>query len=160
MGRKWVPYFLILGLAIALFVVRRCNQVSTYRSPAPKSGPSVLKKHPSPQLEDPSPNRDRGFDRRTSFLEYTMHARCRMECRQITEAEVEQIMLTGTINYAKSRVKAKPCPEYAVEGTTADAQRVRFIFAQCDQKTKVVTVIDLGREWTCDCAGDNKKYRN
>jgi Domain of unknown function (DUF4258) len=101
-----------------------------------------------------SVNRNRGFDRRTSFLEYTQHARCRMECRQITEEEVEGIMRSGNINYRKSEVKNTPCPMYAVEGTTADGQRVRIVFAQCDNKTKVVTTIDLGRKWKCACPGD------
>ena len=42
-------------------------------------------------------------------------------------------------------------PEYALEGTTSDNQRVRIVFAQCDTKSKVVTVIDLNKEWACDC---------
>jgi hypothetical protein len=101
-------------------------------------------------------DRNRGFDRRTSFLEYTRHARCRMECRKITQAEVQDIMREGKINYRKSDVKDRPCPTYALEGYTDDNQHVRIVFAQCDQSTKVVTCIDLEREWQCDCPGDDK----
>lgn len=102
-------------------------------------------------------NRNHGFDRRTSLLEYTRHARCRMECRQITESEVADIMQTGKINYRKSNVKARPCPTYAVEGYTDDNQHVRIVFGQCDNKTKVITTIDLDKEWQCHCPGDDYK---
>lgn len=105
-------------------------------------------------------NRNHGFDRRVSYLEYTQHAKCRMECRHITQAEIKEIMQDGEINYNKSEVKASPCPTYAVEGTTSDNQKVRIVFAQCDYKTKVVTVIDLGKEWQCDCPGDEGKHKN
>lgn len=83
-----------------------------------------------------------------------------MSCRHITQEEVEAVMTGGVLNYSKSDVKARPCPEYAVEGNTADGQRVRIVFAQCDQKTKVVTTIDLGNEWSCNCPGDEKKVKN
>ena len=88
-------------------------------------------------------NRNRGFDRRISYIEYTEHAKCRMQCRNISQAEVEEIMKDGKINYNKSDVNAKPCPAYAVEGITKDDQRVRIVFGQCDFKTKVITCIDL-----------------
>ena len=99
-----------------------------------------------------SMNRRSGFSRDANFLEYTRPARCRMDCRMISEEEVEEIMKEGKINYRKSNVKALPCPVYALEGvTTNDDQHVRIIFAQCDKKTKVVTCIDLDNEFKCAC---------
>ncbi len=77
-----------------------------------------------------------------------------MDCRHIDEREVEEIMLTGTINYRKSEPAGRPCPTYALEGLTHDNQHVRIVFAQCDHKTKVVTTIDLDQEWQCHCPGD------
>lgn len=103
-------------------------------------------------------NRNRGFDRRVSYLEYTDHAKCRMQCRKITQAEVEEIMKEGKINYAKSDVNDHPCPTYALEGITSDQQRVRIVFAQCDFKTKVVTSIDLDTDWECHCPGDDSSF--
>jgi hypothetical protein len=47
-----------------------------------------------------------------------------------------------------------------VEGDTEDRQHVCIIFAQCNEKTEVVAVIDLETEWQCDCPGDDKKYIN
>ena len=88
----------------------------------------------------------------SQHLEYTKHAQCRMQCRSITEAEIKAILQTGEVNYSKSQVHDKPCPSYALEGTTADGQQVRIVFAECDDVTKVITAIDLGTEHdTCDC---------
>jgi hypothetical protein len=99
-----------------------------------------------------SASMNHGFHRDIDYLEYTKHARCRMDCRKISETEVKEIMEKGAINYRKSNVKADPCPVYALEGvTTEDDQRVRIVFAQCDRKTKVVTCIDLDHEFKCAC---------
>lgn len=111
--------------------------------------------------KDPaSVNRDRGFDRRTSYLKYSNHATCRMECRKISKAEVEEIMKDGKINYNKSDLKNTRCPRYAVEGRTKDDQRVRIVYAQCNESTTVVTVIDLETDFECHCPGDDDKYKN
>jgi len=83
-----------------------------------------------------------------------------MQCRHISQAEVEEIMRDGNINYDKSDIKNARCPRYAVEGTTEENQRVRIVYAQCDKSTTVVTVIDLGHDWYCDCPGDDDKYKN
>jgi hypothetical protein len=142
---KALPYIILFAIAIVVLFIRKLNCSANYGdgNKAEQAGGTV--------------NRNRGFDRRTSFLEYTKHAHCRMECRQISESEVEEIMRTGTINYRKSEVSGKPCPTYALEGTTHDNQHVRIVFAQCDHKTKVVTTIDLEHEWPCHCPGDDKK---
>ena len=135
---------LILVLAIVLFFVRNNEQNDRAR-------PKVKTDKDPPS----SVNRNRGFDRRVSYIEYTEHAKCRMQCRRISQAEVEEIMKEGKINYAKSGVNDRPCPTYALEGTTHDKQRVRIVFAQCDLKTKVVTSIDLNTDWECHCSGDD-----
>ena len=93
-------------------------------------------------------------------MQYSNHAKCRMECRHITQSEVEETMREGKINYRKSDVQNTRCPRYAVEDNTKDGQHVRIVFAQCDNYTEVVTVIDLDTEWTCDCPGDDDKYKN
>ena len=151
MNKKWLPYLLIVVLGITLFFVKRCKKGGS-------SKPNVsdhTRRDPASEV-----NRNRGFDRRISYIEYTQHARCRMECRHISQAEVEEIMQDGKVNYAKSDVNARPCPAYALEGVTKDDQRVRIVFGQCDEKTKVITVIDLNTDWTCDCPGDDDKYKN
>jgi hypothetical protein len=95
----------------------------------------------------------RGLNRQPARINYSKHARCRMACRHISEQEVEDILKNGTINYRKSEISDQPeCRrKYALDGNTNDGQRVRIIFAPCREEVTVVTVIDLGQDWTCDC---------
>ncbi len=139
-------------MLVALIVIR---QFQKDNNPVPKPKTTTTKpKNPS------AIDRDRGFDRRTSFLKYSIHATCRMKCRKISKAEVEEIMEDGKINYNKSDIQNARCPRYAVEGVTKDDQRVRIVYAQCNESTTVVTVIDLETDFQCHCPGDNDKYKN
>lgn len=148
MNKKWVPFAVIIILAIALFFIKRSqNDTTTDIKDKKKETTTTV-------------NRNRGFDRRISFIEYTEHAKCRMQCRKISQSEVEEIMQQGKINYNKSDVNDKPCPSYALEGITHDGQRVRIVFGQCDYKTKVITCIDLNTDWECHCPGDDSKFKN
>jgi Domain of unknown function (DUF4258) len=142
-------------MLVAILVIRQCRG---NEDPAPK--PRVTNPtRPKDPASNPT-NRDKGFDRRTSFLDYSQHASCRMQCRKISKSEVEEIMLEGKINYKKSDLQNARCPRYALEGVTQDDQRVRIIFARCNEKTVVVTVIDLGTDYACDCPGDDDQYKN
>lgn len=145
MLKKTIPVLLLIVAAVILLLVKRGTDGNTV------SKPSTTHTDPSQQS-----NRDHGFNRRVSDLEYTKHARCRMNCRHITQAEVQEILQNGTINERKSNENDRPCPTYAVEGTTSENQRLRIVFAQCDNITKVVTCIDLNNEWECHCPGDDK----
>lgn len=146
LNKKLLVYLLIFSLGLTLFFVKRCQDTNSDKPVIDNRKTTV--------------NRNRGFDRRKSYLEYTQHANCRMKCRKISKSEVEEIMESGKINYAKSNVRANPCPSYALEGVTSDNQKVRIVFGQCDTKTKVITVIDLQTDWTCDCPGDDEKFKN
>lgn len=149
--KKWLPFILIALMALAIFLIKT---LGNKKPPTPK-----------PRITDPKPgaentNRERGFDRRTGYLEYSNHAKCRMDCRKISQSEVEEIMREGKINYRKSELKNSRCPTYALEGETSDTQDVRIVFAQCNDKTVVVTVIDLETDFECHCQGDDNKYKN
>lgn len=91
------------------------------------------------------------FDRDSLRLEYSKHARCRMDCRQISEAEIQELRKTGRVNLAKSELDNERCPRWALEGNSADGQQLRIIFAQCASEMVVVTAIDLGEEHACAC---------
>lgn len=150
-----MPYVLMLLMVIVIIVIKQCNN-----NPEPSPKPKVTN---TDKPKDPASNptdRDKGFDRRTSYLDYSNHAKCRMQCRKISKSEVEEIMQEGKINYNKSDLQNARCPRYAVEGVTKDDQRVRIVFAQCNDKTVVVTVIDLETDFKCDCPGDDDKYKN
>lgn len=154
-NKKWIPYLLMGLMLLVIILVKQCRNTPV---PAPK--PVVTDNNrPKDPASNPT-NRDKGFDRRVSYLEYSNHARCRMQCRKISQAEVEEIMRDGKINYNKSDLQNARCPRYAVEGLTRDDQRVRIIYAQCNDKTVVVTVIDLETDFKCDCPGDDDKYKN
>ena len=145
--KKAAPIILVFALAALVFTIRQCkDERGTNYNTTSKSTTTT--------------NRDKGFDRRISYLEYSKHAKCRMECRRISQGGVEEIMQEGKINYNKSDLQNARCPRYAIEGITGDNQKTRIVFAQCNEKTTVVTVIDLDTERSCDCPGDDKKYDN
>lgn len=83
-------------------------------------------------------------------LIYTKHARCRMKCRHIDEEEIREVLREGIINEAKSKVEQGKCPSYAIEDEVKGHQ-LRVVFAKCESEVKVVTCIDIGKEFQCDC---------
>ncbi|HRP54392.1 DUF4258 domain-containing protein [Agriterribacter sp.] len=95
--------------------------------------------------------KDSSFNRNLKPLIYTRHARCRMGCRHIDDAEVKEILQKGEINYSKSDLHSKPDPKYALEGITNDGQHVRIVFAPSKRGMAVITCIDMNEEWECNC---------
>ena len=84
-------------------------------------------------------------------IRYSRHAKCRMDCRQIDESEVKEILATGEINYNKDETTDKGVT-FPIEGTTHDGQHVRIVFAPKEKEIVVVTAIDLDKDWPCgDC---------
>jgi uncharacterized protein DUF4258 len=148
--KKLAPLIVLAVVAVAVLIIRQCKHGSSASGDKQGSG----------QTQPGEVNRDRGFDRRVSYLQYSNHAKCRMECRHVTQEEVEETMRDGKINYKKSDLQNARCPRYALEDVTKENQHVRIVFAQCNNYTEVVTVIDLDTEWTCDCPGDDEKYQN
>lgn len=141
-SNRYASIILIVLLLIALFVVKTCkSRFQTIHPETKKTTTTTTTKDP------------KGLNRNPSIINYSKHARCRMACRHIDESEVKGILETGKINYAKSELGDNPdCKrKYAVEGSTRDNQKVRIIFAPCQTEITVVTVIDLGTEWECDC---------
>ncbi|MCW3073806.1 MAG: hypothetical protein JWP69_875 [Flaviaesturariibacter sp.] len=106
------------------------------------------------------PRAKEAFDRSPVSLQYTKHALCRMDCRQVSKEDIDEIIERGIINLSKSDRNDKPCPTYAVQGTTSDGESLRVIFAQCDKATKVVTCYNLKQDFECHCPGDEKGGRN
>ncbi|GAO43739.1 DUF4258 domain-containing protein [Flavihumibacter petaseus] len=91
-------------------------------------------------------------DRNPAHLSFTRHARCRMECREISEADVRYILQHGTINNRKSDPDDRPCPSVAVEGySPEDKHHLRIVVGTCDKETRVITCIDLDQDFTCNC---------
>jgi hypothetical protein len=141
-SNRWAPVILIIILAVLLLVVKQCNNSTSEITNDTKTTTTTT-----------TSKENKGLNRNPSAINYSKHARCRMECRRITESEVKDILKNGKINYSKSEIGNNPdCKKkYALEGTTKDQQRVRIIFAPCQSEVTVVTVIDLGKDWECNC---------
>lgn len=149
MLKKYLPYIFLAAAALLLFFIKR-NQ----RGPVPvKPATEQTTGHitvPAVLPAGEKPEEIEGFNRNTSQLVFSKHAKCRMDCRKIDESEIQEILKTGTVNEKKIQ-RDKRGITYPVEGTTHDGQRVRIVFAPKDDALVVVTVIDLGKEWSCDC---------
>lgn len=142
MNKKAIPYIFLAVLAVLVLVIKTC------KTPA------------SPKQRDTVKSNEnrRGLNRNPDEINYTKHARCRMDCRKISEQEVEDILKNGEVNYRKSDVNGNECNrEYAVEGYSKDKQHLRIVFAPCQNEVTVITCIDLDTEWECACPGDENK---
>ncbi len=87
---------------------------------------------------------------RNKPMRYTRHGECRMECRHISSDEVREILNHGTVAHDRTRRDGR-CTTYAVEGTTSEDQRVRIVYGDCERETRLITAIDLGEDWDCEC---------
>jgi len=97
------------------------------------------------------PVRREPFDRHPSHLYYTKHALCRMDCRHISKQDIDEIMHKGIINFNKTNRRDRPCPTFALQGQTTDGEKIRVIFAQCNEETKVITCYNLQEDFECHC---------
>ena len=143
--KKIFPYILLAVLAITAITIRNCISSNT----------STKKKTTT---NEEATYTQRGLNRNPSNINYSKHAKCRMDCRKIDEVEIKDILKNGTINYKKSELQGADCKKkYVVEGISKDDQKLRIVFAPCGSEITVVTCIDLNKEWECSCEGDEKK---
>ena len=84
-------------------------------------------------------------------VQFTKHARCMMNCKHISEVEIEKLINSGKLNSKESFRYDKPCPTFAVEGLTADSQNLRVIVGECAGVARVITVINIANEQKCNC---------
>lgn len=138
-------------IVIALIIMQHCNFNTNNPSVSPPP-PTQQPERPTVPPQKPAPKEDALHKRLgNKKLIYTKHARCRMDCRNISEAEVKYVLKMGKVNAAKSDVSNAPCPKYAFESETASKEKVRIIFADCPDATKVITAIDLKNDNDSNC---------
>ena len=135
MNKKYFPILVLLAAALLFFWVKK-NQ----RGGGIKNNNRV----------ETSTGTYQKLNRNIKNIVYSKHARCRMNCRFINESEVKEILQDGVLNEDKIEVSAKG-KSYPLEGRTHDGQRVRIVFAPQGEKLVVVTVIDLEKDYKCDC---------
>ncbi len=149
MLKKYLPYILLLAAALLFYFIKKNqrsnkgNITSTEQTDNRIVVPAVL---PTDNKQDEI----EGFNRNAETIILSKHAKCRMDCRKIDEAEVRAILKNGKVNLKKVQ-SDKRGKTYPVEGYTDDKQHVRIVFAPKDDGLVVVTVIDLETEWKCDC---------
>ena len=123
MRRTWYPYLALL-LAICFFVWVKYHQQGNKTT------------------EHVAVN--------ASAITYSKHARCRMDCRHITAEEVQDVLANGRLDESRTRTTNEGT-SYAMEGTTLDEQHVRIVYSPHSSETVIVTVIDLDKDWPCNC---------
>jgi hypothetical protein len=141
---------ILIPLLLSCLLIAACQDASRSGHGSGKAPAPDNYSRKEDKLRNNTENED-VIDRHPGHLIYTKHARCRMDCRHIDESEVTEILEKGRINYRKSEPAGRPDPKYALEGTTHDGQQVRIIFAPAKRGMVVITVIDLGSEWSCNC---------
>lgn len=131
MLKKYFPLIALLAAALLFFWIKKNQRGKPVHISVNSSG------------KDP-------FDRNAGLIIYSKHALCRMDCRHIDKSEVKEILEKGEVNYDKIE-ESPQGRSYPLEGTTHDQQHVRIVFAPHENELVVVTVIDLEKEWPCDC---------
>ena len=146
MLKKYFPFIILIAAAILLWYVKSHQRGSSGNTQnTEKRNKRVTIPADITNTTDEEP-----LNRHPLKLIYSKHARCRMDCRHIDESEVEEILDEGTINYNKIEKNDKG-KSYPLEGITHDKQHVRIVFAPKNENLVVVTVIDLDKDWYCDC---------
>lgn len=121
--KKWFPFLALLVAALFFWWVKSHQRG---RSNEPYNTPSV------------------------NHLVFSKHAKCRMDCRQITSEEIKKVLLNGKVNESKTQFSDKGT-SYAVEGIGDDNEHLRIVYSPHNEETVIVTVIDLDKEWPCNC---------
>ena len=145
MLKKYFPYIVLIAAALLLWYVKTHQRGNLPNKPNTGQQENIAVPTITTAEKENEP-----FDRHVSQLIYTKHARCRMECRHIDESEVKEILDNGTVNYNKIEEGDKG-KSYPLEGVTHDKQHVRIVFAPKKENLVVVTVIDLDKDWYCNC---------
>jgi len=140
---------MLIAAALLLFFVKKNQRGTTSQKPKTEQTEDRITV-PAILPSDTKPDEAAGFNRSTTNLIFSKHAKCRMDCRKIDESEIREILKSGTINYKKIQ-NDKRGKTFPVEGFTQDKQHVRIVFAPKDDGLVVVTVIDMDTEWSCDC---------
>lgn len=135
MQKKYFYFIYLIGAILLLYWVKTNQNSGAEKNKVPNN-----KGAKAPQR----------LDRSLSEFVYSKHALCRMDCRQIDKSEVQEIWQNGVLNEKKIERSSKGV-SYPLEGVTHDGQKVRIVFAPKGDKLVIVTVIDLEREWSCDC---------
>jgi Domain of unknown function (DUF4258) len=118
--KKILPVLLLVVMAVISLTIRNCNNNSDHNQRSATTTRQSENGHRRYQNRTGASVDAVKFDRTTTNLFFTKHAKCRMKCRHISQQEVKDILVHGTVNYNKSNLSNPRGPTYAVEGITND----------------------------------------
>ena len=88
-----------------------------------------------------------------STFSFSEHAKCILECKNITEEEVREVLKNGDVNFSESDTHGVPCPSYAIEGISHNKKlRILLTVFERDSTAEITTAINLesGKD-SCKC---------
>lgn len=139
--KKFIPYLILLGFFVVALLVKNWRE---------QQRPEISTENASGQRQASGRISLDVFRDADAEYFFTKHARCRMECRNITQKEVKEIVRKANVNYNKSDLQASGGAKYVLEGyTSKDRQHIRVIVAPRKKHLSIVTVIDLDKDWEC-----------
>jgi len=124
------------------------SKTTTEEQPVPKEQPAPSSK-PAVRMTSKQEIKDKIM--KSNFI-YTDHALCRMDCRNISKDDINEILRRGKLSPKISRFNDKPCPSYAYAWSTPSYEMVIAVFVVCENETKLVTAYPLGTEDPPSCA--------
>jgi hypothetical protein len=151
MKNKQLKYIGILLIVVVLWLLK------SFYNPAFKNHSNTYSRqtYPTENTRNTTPvaksnATEDNLNRHSNRILYSRHARCRMDCRHIDEAEVKDILLHGKVNQRKIETDSRG-KTYPLEGVS-EGHHLRIVFApKGNDVVEVVTCIDLDTEWQCDC---------
>jgi Domain of unknown function (DUF4258) len=151
-NKKYIGIIMLIVVIGARVAINFSNKKNRQAQRSNERLDNRQQKTSSPQEGGSFNDNEKEVNRHPEKIIYTKHAKCRMQCRNLDESEVQEILEKGKINFAKSNDRPGTCPTYALEGRTHDGQQSRMVFAFCNEReVKVITVIDLDTDWKCEC---------
>lgn len=89
---------------------------------------------------------------KNSKVIFSDYALCIMKCRNISEADVQHILLNGDVNFSESDIRNAVCPSYAFEGNTIAGTSLRVVCTACDSVAHISTAVFMNAPAdTCRC---------
>ena len=151
MLKKYVPYILLLIAAFAILYIKTHQRGHFTTVPIETENTRVNDTIAAVINRDSASNyATEDLNRTPVHIIYSRHAKCRMDCRHIDEAEVKEILKDGKVNERKIEEDSRG-KTYPLEGI-AEGHHLRVVFApKGNDAVEVVTCIDLDTDWQCDC---------
>ena len=147
MIKKYLPLIILLLAAFSVWFIKSHQRGSLH---ATITDSIIFRNKQKAIVNSDSAEDPDMIDPGASTVIYSKHARCRMECRHISEKDVREVLNNGTLNTEKVEKTSKGVG-YPLE-ETIHGRHLRIVFARIGtDAVEVVTCIDLDTDWPCDC---------